>query len=69
MILGEVDSVPKSVFNIGQLRHDVVNMEDIVGSVTVGTGTLTDKRRTLLPPAYSSKPSRLIEWDEKEVGK
>jgi hypothetical protein len=47
VVLAETEQVPKSIFNINQLRHDVMRPEDV--------GIINGK-----PPA--AKPSRLIEW-------
>lgn len=48
--LQEPNQIPKSIFNINQVRHDVHNPEDV--------GIINGK-----PPI--GRPSRLIEWNEK----
>lgn len=55
VILAETEQVPKSIFNINQLRHDVHNPED--------AGIFDGK------PPMGARPSRLIEWIEKDVRK
>ena len=47
IVLAETNQIPKSVFNINQLRHDVMRPEDV--------GIVSGR-----PPM--AKPSRLIEW-------
>ncbi len=47
IVLGETNQIPRSVFNINQMRHDVMRPEDV--------GIINGK-----PPM--GKPSRLIEW-------
>ncbi len=54
VVFTETDQVPKSIFNINQLRHDVINPEDV--------GIIDGK-----PPI--ARPSRLIEWIEKDIRK
>lgn len=34
VILGETEQVPKSVFNIGQMRHNVIRMEELGTQMT-----------------------------------
>ena len=50
VVLQETQQIPKSIFNINQMRHDVHNPED--------AGIINGK-----PPI--GRPSRLIEWNEK----
>jgi hypothetical protein len=49
IVLAETNQIAKSVFNINQLRHDVMRPEDV--------GIINGK-----PPM--GRPSRLIEWQE-----
>ena len=52
IVLAETNQVPKSIFNINQMRHDVMRPED--------AGIINGK-----PP--TGKPSRLIEWQENNM--
>lgn len=49
MILAEVNEPPKSIFNIGQMRHNVMTKED--------AQKLTFRN-------FSTKPVRVLEWNE-----
>ena len=56
VILSEVNQPPRSVFNIGQLRHDVVKKEDL------NTNFMKSPNNRRITDV--ARPNRLIQWDE-----
>ena len=52
VIIAEKNDLPKSIFNIGQYRHNVMSKDDIASKIV---GKITDK------------PVRLLEWKEETM--